>query len=190
VLPPVAKLTPAQVQYYFIQGYTAKVAGTEVGVTEPTATFSACFGAPFLVWHPIIYAEMLAMRLKEHTCDAWLLNTGWTGGAYGKGKRMSIKHTRKLVDAIHSGELAKADYTTIPIFDMQVPTHVEGVPDEILQPSLTWTDKAAYDTSLIKLAHLFKNNFYEYADRCPYEVKAAGPFLKVPEIPVAAKDAA
>merc|ERR1719321_339840 len=103
VLPPVAKLTPAQVQYYFIQGYTAKVAGTEVGVTEPTATFSSCFGAPFLVWHPIIYAEMLAMRLKQHTCDAWLLNTGWTGGAYGKGKRMSIKHTRKLVDAIHSG---------------------------------------------------------------------------------------
>merc|ERR1719426_527350 len=190
VLPPVAKLTPEQVQYYFIQGYTAKVAGTEVGVTEPTATFSACFGAPFLVWHPIIYAEMLAKKLKQHTCDAWLLNTGWTGGAYGKGKRMSIKHTRKLVDAIHSGELAKADYTTIPIFDMQVPTHVEGVPDEILQPSLTWADKAAYDASLLKLAHLFKNNFYEYADRCPYEVKAAGPFLKVPEIPVAAKDAA
>jgi phosphoenolpyruvate carboxykinase (ATP) len=190
VLPPVAKLTPAQVQYYFIQGYTAKVAGTEVGVTEPTATFSSCFGAPFLVWHPIIYAEMLAMRLKQHTCDAWLLNTGWTGGAYGKGKRMSIKHTRKLVDAIHSGELSKADYTTIPVFDMQVPTHVEGVPDEILQPSLTWADKAAYDTQLIKLAHLFKNNFYDYADRCPYEVKAAGPFLKVPEIPVSPKDAA
>jgi phosphoenolpyruvate carboxykinase (ATP) len=180
VLPPVAKLTPAQVQYYFIQGYTAKVAGTEVGVTEPTATFSACFGAPFLVWHPIIYAEMLAKKLQDHECDAWLLNTGWTGGAYGTGQRISIKHTRKIVDAIHSGELAAAEYDTMPLFNLEVPTHIAGVPDDVLMPRNAWADKAQYDTQILKLAKLFKNNMMEYADRCPYEVKAAGPFLKVP----------
>merc|ERR1719261_1025134 len=156
VLPPVAKLTAAQVQYYFIQGYTAKVAGTEIGVTEPTATFSACFGAPFLVWHPIIYAEMLAKRLRDHACDAWLLNTGWTGGAYGAGKRISIKHTRTIVDAVHSGELRKAFYEKMPVFDLEVPTHIEGVPDEILMPRKVWKDQQLYDTQVIKLAHLFK----------------------------------
>merc|ERR1719484_2248 len=186
VLPPVAKLTPEQVQYYFIQGYTAKVAGTEVGITEPTATFSACFGAPFLVWHPIIYAEMLAKRLKQHACDAWLLNTGWTGGAYGVGKRISIKHTRMIVDAIHSGELRKADYEKMRVFDLEVPQHIEGVPDEILMPRKVWKDQQLYDTQVIKPAHLFKKNMLDYVDKCPYEVKAAGPFLKVPEIPQAA----
>jgi phosphoenolpyruvate carboxykinase (ATP) len=186
VLPPISKLTPEQVQYYFIQGYTAKVAGTEVGVTEPTATFSACFGAPFLVWHPIIYAEMLAKKLQDHACDAWLLNTGWCGGAYGTGKRISIKHTRMIVDAIHSGELRKADYEKMPVFDLEVPQHIEGVPDDILMPRKCWKDTQTYDTQVIKLAHLFKKNMLEYVDKCPYEVKAAGPFLKVPEIPQAA----
>jgi phosphoenolpyruvate carboxykinase (ATP) len=185
-LPPIAKLTPEQVQYYFIQGYTAKVAGTEIGVTEPTATFSACFGAPFLVWHPIIYAEMLAKKLQDHECDAWLLNTGWTGGAYGSGKRISIKHTRTIVDAVHSGELRKAFYEKMPVFDLEVPTHIEGVPDEILMPRKVWKDQQLYDTQVIKLAHLFKKNMLDYADRCPYEVKSAGPFLKVPEMPQAA----
>jgi phosphoenolpyruvate carboxykinase (ATP) len=182
VLPPVAKLTPAQVQYYFIQGYTAKVAGTEIGVTEPTATFSACFGAPFLVWHPIIYAEMLAQRLKDHSCDAWLLNTGWTGGVYGVGKRISIKHTRILVDAIHSGELKKAEYQTTKLFEFEIPKHIEGIPDEVLDPRSSWADKDAYDRKLGKLANLFKDNLMDYADRCPYEVKKAGPFLNVPKV--------
>jgi phosphoenolpyruvate carboxykinase (ATP) len=186
VLPPISKLTPQQVQYYFIQGYTAKVAGTEIGVTEPTATFSACFGAPFLVWHPIIYAEMLAKKLQDHECDAWLLNTGWTGGAYGVGKRISIKHTRTIVDAIHSGELRKADYEKMPVFDLEVPRHIEGVPDEILMPRNVWKDQQVYDTQVIKLAHLFKKNMLDYADKCPYEVKSAGPFLKVPDVPQAA----
>jgi len=186
VLPPISKLTPEQVQYYFIQGYTAKVAGTEIGVTEPTATFSACFGAPFRVWHPIIYAEMLAKKLQDHACDAWLLNTGWCGGAYGTGKRISIKHTRMIVDAIHSGELRKADYEKMPVFDLEVPRHIEGIPDEILMPRNCWKDTQTYDTQVIKLAHLFKKNMLEYADKCPYEVKNAGPFLKVPEIPQAA----
>lgn len=182
VLPPVAKLTPAQVQYYFIQGYTAKVAGTEVGVTEPTATFSACFGAPFLVWHPIIYAEMLALKLQQHDCDAWLLNTGWSGGAYGEGSRMKLKYTRLMVDAINNGTLKNAEFETMPGggFNFQVPKHIDGVPDELLMPSKAWKDQEKYNATLIKLATLFRNNMFEYADRCPYEVKKAGPFLVDP----------
>jgi phosphoenolpyruvate carboxykinase (ATP) len=182
VLPPVSKLTPAQVQYYFIQGYTAKVAGTEVGVTEPTATFSACFGAPFLVWHPIIYAEMLALKLQQHNCDAWLLNTGWTGGAYGEGSRMKLKYTRLMVDAINNGTLKNAEFETMPGggFNFQVPKHIDGVPDELLMPSKAWKDHEKYSATLTKLATLFRNNMFEYADRCPYEVKKAGPFLVDP----------
>merc|ERR1712241_264112 len=117
VLPPVSKLTPDQVMYHFISGYTAKVAGTEMGVTEPQATFSACFGAPFMVWHPAKYAELLAEKMAHHSADAWLINTGWTGGAHGEGHRMSLKDTRAIIDAIHSGELAKAEYETIPRFN-------------------------------------------------------------------------
>jgi len=182
VLPPVSKLTPAQVQYYFIQGYTAKVAGTEVGVTEPTATFSACFGAPFLVWHPIIYAEMLALKMQQHTCDAWLLNTGWSGGAYGKGSRMKLKYTRLMVDAINDGVLKNAEIETVQQygFTFQIPKHIDGVPDEILSPKKSWANPEEYDATLRKLATLFRNNFFEYADRCPYEVKKAGPFLVDP----------
>lgn len=177
VLPPVSLLTPEQVQYYFISGYTAKVAGTEQGIKEPTATFSACFGSPFLVWHPIVYAEMLADRLKKHSANAYLLNTGYYQGKYGVGKRIPLKYTRKMVDAINEGTLVGKRTETLGVFNLEIPTHIEGVPDEILNPRNTWTDKAAYDDQLEKLAVLFKNNFEEYADRCPHEVKAAGPYF-------------
>merc|ERR1719390_83125 len=183
VLPPIAKLTPEQVQYYFIQGYTAKVAGTEIGVTEPTATFSACFGAPFLVWHPAVYAEMLAEKMDEHKCDAWLLNTGWTGGGVGVGSRMSLNFTRKMVDAIFSGELKESEYDTMPVFDLNIPRSLRGVPDSILSPRRAWGNPSAYDEQLVKLAHLFKSNMHEYDDNVSEAVKAAGPFFNVPQLP-------
>jgi phosphoenolpyruvate carboxykinase (ATP) len=183
VLPPVAKLTPEQVQYYFIQGYTAKVAGTEVGITEPVATFSACFGAPFLVWHPAVYAEMLAQKMDEHKCDAWLLNTGWTGGGVGVGSRMNLNFTRKMVDAIHSGELKDCEYDNVPVFNLSVPRSLCGVPDSILSPRKAWGNPTAYDAQLVKLAHLFRTNMLEYEDRLSHDVKAAGPFFDVPELP-------
>ena len=138
VLPPVASLTPAQAMYHFISGYTAKVAGTEVGVKDPEATFSACFGAAFLVWHPMKYAQMLADKMQQHQASAWLINTGWTGGAYGSGSRIRLAYTRAIIDAIHSGQLAKAPTTTEPVFGLAVPTAVPGVPSEILIPADTW----------------------------------------------------
>lgn len=177
VLPPISKLTPAQVQYYFISGYTAKVAGTEQGIKEPTATFSSCFGAPFLVWHPIVYAEMLAEKLKEHNAHAYLLNTGWSGGAYGSGKRINLKYTRKMVDAIHNQSLVDCEFVEMEKFGLKVPLHVEGVPDDILQPKATWKDPKEYDAKLEKLYNLFRENFVEYADKCPLEVKQAGPYF-------------
>lgn len=179
VLPPISKLTAAQVQYYFISGYTAKVAGTEQGITEPTATFSACFGAPFLVWHPIVYAEMLALKLKEHGSNAWLLNTGWSKGGYGVGNRINLKHTRAMVDAIHNESLLQDDveYHTMDHFGLKIPTKVKGVPENILIPKNSWKDTKAYDEALEKLYELFKANFVEYADRCPLEVKQAGPYF-------------
>jgi len=177
VLPPVSKLNAAQVQYYFISGYTAKVAGTEQGITEPTATFSACFGAPFLVWHPIVYAEMLALKLEQHKCDAYLLNTGWSGGGYGVGSRINLKYTRKMVDAIHSGVLKDQEYEEMPLFGLHIPKKIPGVPDEILNPQTAWQDKKAYQEGVNKLYELFKANFVEYADRCPLEVRQAGPYF-------------
>jgi phosphoenolpyruvate carboxykinase (ATP) len=177
VLPPVSILTPEQVQYYFISGYTAKVAGTEQGVKEPTATFSPCFAGPFLVWPPVVYAEMLAERLKKHSANAYLLNTGYFGGKYGVGKRFPLKYTRKMVDAINEGTLVGKPTRTLPIFNLHVPTSIEGVPDELLYPANTWTDQAAYETQLNKLAELFRNNFMEYADKCSHDVKAAGPYF-------------
>lgn len=177
VLPPVSILTPEQVQYYFISGYTAKVAGTEQGVKEPTATFSPCFAGPFLVWEPVVYAEMLADRLKKHSANAYLLNTGYFGGKYGVGKRFPLKYTRKMVDAINEGTLVGTPTRTLPIFGLHVPTKIEGVPDELLYPSNTWADPVAYEAQLMRLAELFKANFIEYADKCPHEVKAAGPYF-------------
>src|SRR5690606_8173633 len=179
VLPPVSKLTPEQAMYHFISGYTAKVAGTEVGVTEPEATFSACFGAPFLVHHPTVYAELLAKKLAQHGACTWLVNTGWTGGPYGVGHRMSIAHTRAILDAIHSGELDRAPCVEDPVFGLAVPTACPGVPAEVLQPRNTWADKAAYDRMARKLAGLFAENFRQYADQASDAIKNAGPRLKV-----------
>lgn len=175
VLPPVSKLTPEQAMYHFISGYTAKVAGTEMGVTEPEATFSACFGAAFMVWHPSKYAELLAEKLDKHGATAWLVNTGWTGGPYGVGKRMSLKHTRAIIDAIHDGSLENVEYVNDPIFGLAVPTTCPNVPAEVLVPKNTWTDKEAYDKQANKLAQLFINNFEKYKAGSSEAIINAGP---------------
>lgn len=175
VLPPITKLTEAQAMYLFISGYTSKVAGTEAGVTEPQTTFSACFGAAFLPLHPTKYAEMLGKKLKESGANVWLINTGMTGGVYGVGTRMSLKYTRALITAALNGKLNNATYETLPIFNFQVPTEVEGVPSEILNPRNTWTDKAAYDAKATELAEKFNDNFKKYADQASAEILAAAP---------------
>ena len=175
VLPPVSKLTPEQAMYHFINGYTAKVAGTEVGVTEPEATFSACFGAAFLVWHPTKYAEMLAEKMKENNASAWLINTGWTGGAYGVGSRMSLPHTRAILDAVHSGELDGVQTAKDETFGFQVPTSCPNVPSEVLIPKNAWSNKAAYEETSKKLAQLFVDNFAKYADQASDAIRNAGP---------------
>ncbi|KFM29076.1 Phosphoenolpyruvate carboxykinase [ATP] 1 [Auxenochlorella protothecoides] len=164
VLPPVSRLTKEQAMYYFISGYTAKVAGTEQGVTEPEATFSACFGSAFLVWHPTKYASMLAEKMERHDTKVWLINTGWTAGSYGVGYRFKLRHTRAIVDAIHSGELGRAEYEPIPVFGLQVPKAVSGVPSELLMPSRSWADQDGYDATLRNLGELFRANFEKYAD--------------------------
>jgi len=175
VLPPVSHLTPEQAMYHFISGYTAKVAGTEVGVKDPTATFSPCFSGPFIVWHPNKYAELLAAKMKKHGARVWLVNTGWSGGAFGVGKRIKLAHTRAIVDAIHSGALASIKTEKDPIFGLEVLTECPGVPSEILNPRNTWADKAAYDASAKKLAGLFRENFKTYESGVSPEVRAAGP---------------
>ncbi|KXZ44599.1 hypothetical protein GPECTOR_65g217 [Gonium pectorale] len=164
VLPPVSRLTLEQAMYHFISGYTAKVAGTEVGVTEPEATFSACFGSAFLMMHPYRYATMLADKMQKHGTTAWLLNTGWTGGKYGVGKRISLKHTRAIIDAIHSGELNAAECVTTPIFGLLAPKAITGVPAEILSPENVWPNKDAFAKTLNKLGHMFVKNFEHFAD--------------------------
>jgi phosphoenolpyruvate carboxykinase (ATP) len=161
--------------YHFISGYTAKVAGTEMGVTEPQATFSPCFGGPFLVWHPSKYAELLAEKMRTHKARVWLVNTGWGGGAYGTGKRISLKNTRAILDAIHNGTLANPKKERDPIFGFDVVTDVPRVPPEILRPRESWSDKSAYDAAAKKLAGLFNKNFETYAAGASAEVKAAGP---------------
>ncbi|KAG2423215.1 hypothetical protein HXX76_015472 [Chlamydomonas incerta] len=163
-LPPVSRLTLEQAMYHFISGYTAKVAGTEMGVTEPSATFSACFGSAFLMLHPYKYATMLAEKMKAHGTTAWLINTGWTGGKYGVGKRISLKHTRAIIDAIHSGELDKAEYVTTPIFGLQVPKTISGVPAEILSPENVWPSKDEFAVCLNSLGHMFIKNFEHFND--------------------------
>ncbi|MDA7978950.1 MAG: phosphoenolpyruvate carboxykinase (ATP) [Pirellulales bacterium] len=175
VLPPVSKLMPEQAMYHFISGYTAKVAGTEVGVDEPEATFSACFGAAFLAWHPTKYAEMLAEKMKQHSADAWLVNTGWSGGAHGTGSRIKLKHTRSIIDGIHSGALARSECEVDPLFGFQVPTSCPDVPSEMLLPRQTWSDPSAYDETAVKLAKLFSDNFAKYASVASEEIKNAGP---------------
>ncbi|MBI3462806.1 MAG: phosphoenolpyruvate carboxykinase (ATP) [Planctomycetes bacterium] len=175
VLPPVSRLTPEQAMYHFISGYTAKVAGTEMGVVEPQATFSPCFGGPFLVWHPSRYAELLAAKLKQHQTNVWLVNTGWSGGPYGVGSRMKLKLTRAIINAIHSGELLGATYATDPVFGVSVPNQCPGVPGEVLVPRQTWQDVGAYDEMARKLAALFQSNFRQYAEVAGPNVAAAGP---------------
>ena len=177
VLPPVSRLTPEQAMYHFISGYTAKVAGTEVGVTEPEATFSACFGAPFLVLHPARYAELLAEKMRQYSSNAWLVNTGWSGGAYGTGERMSLAYTRAIIDAIHDGTLFHATTTMDPIFGLEVPTHCPNVPSEILIPKNTWQDKTAFDATSQKLAKLFVDNFKTFETGASEAIIGAGPKL-------------
>jgi phosphoenolpyruvate carboxykinase (ATP) len=175
VLPPVSKLTPEQAMYHYISGYTAKVAGTEVGVTEPVATFSACFGAPFLVWHPSKYAELLAEKMRTHGAHAWLVNTGWSGGPYGTGSRIKLKYTRAIIDAIHGGSLADAPTQNDPVFGFAVPLKCEGVPSEILVPRNTWADPEAYDAAARRLADLFTENFAQFEEVASPAIKEAGP---------------
>jgi len=175
VMPPIAKLTPDQAMYHFISGYTAKVAGTERGITEPKATFSACFGAPFMVRHPSVYAEMLAQKLIEHRVSCWLVNTGWTGGPHGVGSRMPINYTRALVDAALDSSLESAPMRKDPIFGFFVPQEAPGVPSQMLDPRETWEDKQAYDAQAHKLAALFHQNFALFKDQTPSHVAAAGP---------------
>jgi phosphoenolpyruvate carboxykinase (ATP) len=180
VLPPVSRLSPEQAMYHFISGYTAKVAGTEVGIDEPQATFSACFGAAFLVWHPSKYAEMLAELMRQHDAKAWLINTGMTGGGHGKGgSRMSLKHTRAIIDAIHDGALDDVEFAQDPTFGISVPKSVPGVPSEVLIPRETWDSSEAYDEAAAKLARLFAENFRKYEDQSSDEIRAAGPDVAV-----------
>ena len=174
VLPPVSKLSRDQAMYYFLSGYTAKVAGTERGVTEPQATFSSCFGAVFLVWHPTTYAEMLGRLIDEHRCNVWLVNTGWSGGAYGVGKRMKLGHTRAMVHAILDGKLDGAPTRTDPVFGLAIPQSVPGVPGDVLDPRGTWSDGAAYDTAAKKLAGMFRTNFEKFGNVAG-SIRSAGP---------------
>ena len=158
VLPPVSKLTPEQAEYHFLSGYTAKVAGTEVGVSRPEATFSPCFGAPFLVWHPQKYAELLSEKLKRHQAQVWLVNTGWIGGPPGVGSRIKLAYTRAIMDAIYSGELRKAPAVVEPVFELAMVTKCPGVPDGVLQPKMAWEDPVAYDAAATSLLALFRYN--------------------------------
>ncbi|MBN2124497.1 MAG: phosphoenolpyruvate carboxykinase [Deltaproteobacteria bacterium] len=175
VLPPIARLTADQAMYHFISGYTAKVAGTEKGVREPTATFSACFGAPFMVRHPSVYAELLARKIEEHHVGCWLVNTGWTGGPYGVGSRMRIDHTRALLNAALKGSLEKVPSRPDPLFGFLVPAECPGVPREILDPRGTWSNPAEYDAQARKLAALFRENFEQFKEQSPKSVIDAGP---------------
>jgi len=175
VLPPISRLTPEQAMYHFLSGYTAKVAGTERGITEPKATFSPCFGAPFLPLHPGVYAEMLGERLERHTAKVWLVNTGWTGGPYGTGHRIALGHTRRMVRAALSGELDDVETRTDPIFGLHVPVQVEGVPEPLLTPRKTWDDPEEFDRQAAKLAGMFRENFAKYADGVSEKVREAGP---------------
>jgi phosphoenolpyruvate carboxykinase (ATP) len=175
VLPPLAKLTKAQAMYHFLSGYTAKVAGTERGITEPQPNFSTCYGAPFMPRHPQRYAELLGQKLETHNVDIWLINTGWSGGPYGVGKRIKIAYTRAMVNAVLDGKLKDVPLSTEPFFGLQVPQHCPGVPDDILNTRNTWSNPADYDAQAKKLAQMFAENFKQYADEATPEILAAGP---------------
>lgn len=175
VMPPLAKLTREQAMYHFMSGYTAKVAGTERGVTEPKAVFSACFGSPFMARHPSVYAELLGANITEHNTHCWLVNTGWSGGAYGDGKRMKIEWTRALLNAALEGTLNDTEFVTHPVFKILVPTAVPGIPSEVLNPRNTWSDKAAYDRRANTLAKLFNENFAQFEEVTSAAIAGAGP---------------
>ncbi len=176
VLPPISRLTPDQAMYHFLSGYTAKVAGTEAGVTEPQATFSTCFGAPFLPLPPQRYATMLGERLAKHKSRCWLVNTGWSGGGYGLGKRMNIRYTREMLKAALAGKLDQVPYVADPVFGVEVPQRCPEVPSEVLTPRSTWRDAPAYDARAKELAGLFAGNFKAFPD-VPSSVAGAGPRL-------------
>jgi len=175
VLPPIAKLTADQAMYHFLSGYTAKVAGTEIGVTEPEATFSTCFGAPFMPRHPSVYGNLLKERIAKGGVDCWLVNTGWTGGKYGTGKRMPIKETRALLNAALDGSLKNVEFRKDPNFGFDVPVAVPGVDNSILDPRSTWADKGEYDRTAAKLVDLFIENFAEFAEHVDEGVRQSGP---------------
>jgi len=179
VLPPISKLTTGQAMYNFISGYTAKVAGTEMGITEPTTTFSACFGKAFLPLHPTKYAELLGEKLKKHNVNVWLLNTGWVGGSYGTGSRIKLSYTRSLISAALSGELDKAEMGTTNYFGLKYPKTCKDVPSEILDPRNSWKDKNAYDEKAKNLAEQFIKNFSQYASAANEEILSAAPKVEV-----------
>ncbi|MBO9150659.1 phosphoenolpyruvate carboxykinase (ATP) [Chitinophaga sp. GCM10012297] len=175
VLPPISRLTPGQAMYQFISGYTAKVAGTETGITEPKSTFSACFGAPFLPLHPTRYAQMLGEKMRKHNVNVWLINTGWTGGPYGTGSRIKLNYTRAMISAALKGELDKVAYKNDAVFGVAIPEAVPGVPTELLDPRNTWADGAAYDAQAADLAAQFVKNFEKYAGKADPEILEAAP---------------
>jgi phosphoenolpyruvate carboxykinase (ATP) len=175
VLPPISKLNTGQAMYNFISGYTAKVAGTEMGITEPTTTFSACFGKAFLPLHPTKYAELLGEKLKKHNVNVWLLNTGWVGGSYGVGSRIKLSYTRALITAALNGELDKAEMGTTPFFGLKFPKTCTGVPSDILEPQNAWKDKEAFNKTAQNLAAQFIKNFDQYASAANEEILAAAP---------------
>ncbi len=181
VLPPVSRLTPEQARFQFVNGYTAKVAGTEVGVQEPSATFSPCYGGAFLVWHPLVYAGQLAANIQRYQVDTWLINTGWTGGPYGQGRRIPLSITRAIIDAIHDGTLAVQPVRHEPFWNFAIPVHCPGVPDEILDPRQTWRDPSAYDKAAARLVDLFEANYREYTSgQLPTEWTSQVPSLGSP----------
>lgn len=177
VLPPLSKLTPGQAAYHFISGYTAKVAGTEAGITEPVPSFSACFGSPFMPLHPTVYAEMLSKKMQDANVNVWLINTGWSGGPYGVGSRIKLKYTRSMITAILNGDLDNVDFEQHPIFGLNMPKYCPNVPTEILDPMNTWLQKGVYISKSIQLAHSFHLNFEKFANQASQEIMDGGPLI-------------
>ena len=177
ILPPISKLNKAQAMYQFISGYTAKIAGTEVGIKSPKETFSACFGAPFMLLHPKEYAELLGEKMLKHKTEVWLINTGWTGGPFGVGKRIKLSYTRKLIHEVLNGNLSKVKYQNFPVFNFSIPTECQGIPSEILDPMNTWSDKEKYKQEAIKLALKFINNFKQFESLVSKEIISACPVM-------------
>ncbi|GGZ14840.1 hypothetical protein GCM10007049_03530 [Echinicola pacifica] len=177
VLPPISKLNPSQAMYHFISGYTAKVAGTEMGIKEPQVTFSACFGEAFLPLNPTVYAALLGKLMKQHQVDVWLINTGWTGGSYGTGKRIPLAYTRAMVNAALEGKMNNVSFEKHPIFKIQIPSYCPGVPSELLNPKNTWENPGNYDQTAAQLARAFQENFAKYTEEAPPEIMDGGPSL-------------